>query len=62
LDCGGCSSAAQVLGVEQAPEGKAIDEATIMVAAEYASDGGDPLSDLHTSGDYRLTLARVYTK
>ena len=48
--------------VEQALEGRAMDDATIAAAAEHASDGVEPLSDLHASGDYRLALARVYTK
>jgi carbon-monoxide dehydrogenase medium subunit len=48
--------------VEQALEGRAIDEASITAAAEQASDSVDPLSDLHASGEYRLALARVYTK
>jgi aerobic carbon-monoxide dehydrogenase medium subunit len=48
--------------VERALEGKAIDAAAITAAAEYASDGAEALSDLHASGDYRLALARVYTK
>jgi carbon-monoxide dehydrogenase medium subunit len=48
--------------VEQGLEGKGLDEATITAAAEHASDGIDPLSDLHASGEYRLALARVYTK
>jgi carbon-monoxide dehydrogenase medium subunit len=49
-------------GVEHALEGEAIDEAAITAAAEHASDGVEALSDLHASGDYRLALARVYTK
>ncbi|HSF30216.1 MAG TPA: xanthine dehydrogenase family protein subunit M [Candidatus Tectomicrobia bacterium] len=49
-------------GVEQGLEGKTIDEAAITVAAEHTSDGVDALSDLHASGEYRLALARVYTK
>jgi carbon-monoxide dehydrogenase medium subunit len=48
--------------VEQALEGTGIDDAAITTAAEHASDGVDPLSDLHASGEYRLALARVYTK
>jgi aerobic carbon-monoxide dehydrogenase medium subunit len=48
--------------VEQALEGKAIDEAAITAAAEHASEGVEALADLHASGDYRLALARVYTK
>jgi carbon-monoxide dehydrogenase medium subunit len=49
-------------GVEHAVEGQSIDEAAITAAAEHASDGVEALSDLHASGDYRLALARVYTK
>ena len=48
--------------VEQALEGKAIDEAAITAAAGHASEGVEPLADLHASGEYRLALARVYTK
>jgi aerobic carbon-monoxide dehydrogenase medium subunit len=48
--------------VEQALEGRAMDEATITAAAGHASDGVEALSDLHASGDYRLALAQVYTK
>ena len=48
--------------VEQALTGQAIDEAAIVAAAEHASDGVDALSDLHASGEYRLALARIYTK
>jgi aerobic carbon-monoxide dehydrogenase medium subunit len=49
-------------GVEQALAGKAFGEAAITAAAEHASEGSETLSDLHASGDYRLALARVYTK
>jgi carbon-monoxide dehydrogenase medium subunit len=48
--------------VEHALEGKAIDEAAITAAAEHTGDGVEALSDLHASGEYRLALARVYTK
>lgn len=48
--------------VEQALEGKAIDEAALTAAAEHASEGVEALTDLHASGDYRLALVRVYTK
>ena len=48
--------------VEGALTGKPLDDASIAAAAEHASDGIDPLSDLHASGEYRLALARVYTK
>ena len=59
---GVAAKAFRATAVEQALEGKAMDEATIAAAAEHASDGVEPLSDLHASGDYRLALARVYTK
>jgi carbon-monoxide dehydrogenase medium subunit len=59
---GVAAKAFRARGVEAALEGEAIDEATITAAAEHASDGVEALSDLHASGDYRLALARVYTK
>jgi carbon-monoxide dehydrogenase medium subunit len=49
-------------GVEEALEGQTIDAAAITAASERASDGVEALSDLHASGDYRLALARIYTK
>jgi aerobic carbon-monoxide dehydrogenase medium subunit len=59
---GVAAKAFRARGVEQALEGKPLDEAAIAAAAEHASDGVDALSDLHASGEYRLALARVYTK
>jgi carbon-monoxide dehydrogenase medium subunit len=59
---GVAAKAFRARSVEQGLEGKGIDEATITVAAEHASDGVEALSDLHASGEYRLALARVYTK
>jgi carbon-monoxide dehydrogenase medium subunit len=59
---GVAAKAFRATAVEQALEGKAMDEATIATASEHASDGVEPLSDLHASGEYRLALARVYTK
>jgi carbon-monoxide dehydrogenase medium subunit len=59
---GVAAKAFRARGVEQALEGNAIDEAAIIGAAEHASDGVEALSDLHASGEYRLALARVYTK
>jgi aerobic carbon-monoxide dehydrogenase medium subunit len=59
---GVAATAFRAKGVEQALEGKAIDEAAITAAAEPAGAGVDALSDLHASGEYRLALARVYTK
>lgn len=46
---------------EKAVEGKRLDERTIDEASQRAvDDAGDPLSDLHASGEYRLHLARVH--
>jgi aerobic carbon-monoxide dehydrogenase medium subunit len=59
---GVAAKAFRARGVEQTLEGKALDEAAITAAAEHASDSLEALSDLHASGEYRLALARVYTK
>jgi aerobic carbon-monoxide dehydrogenase medium subunit len=59
---GVAAKAFRARGVEQALEGKSTDEEVITTAAEHTSDGVDALSDLHASGEYRLALARVYTK
>jgi carbon-monoxide dehydrogenase medium subunit len=59
---GVAAKAFRAAGVESALAGKPLDDATIAAAAEHASHGVDPLSDLHASGEYRLALARVYTK
>jgi carbon-monoxide dehydrogenase medium subunit len=59
---GVAASAFRARGVEQALTGRAIDEAAIAAAAVRASDDVEPLSDLHASGEYRLALARIYTK
>jgi carbon-monoxide dehydrogenase medium subunit len=59
---GVAAKAFRARGVEQGLEGRAMEEATVAAAAERVSDGVEALSDLHASGDYRLALARVYTK
>jgi carbon-monoxide dehydrogenase medium subunit len=59
---GVAAKAFRATAVEQALVGRAIDEAAITAAAEHASEGVEPLSDLHASGEYRLALAQVYTK
>ena len=50
--------------VEKALAGKALDAATIASAAEkIAADAKDPLSDpLNASSEYRLHLAKVFTR
>lgn len=47
--------------VEQALEGREIDEASIAEAARHAADAIDPLSDIHASSDFRAHLAQVNT-
>lgn len=56
------AKAFRATAVETALRGRTLDDSTIAAAAEHASDGVDPLSDLHASGEYRLALSRVYTK
>ncbi|MBI4531437.1 MAG: xanthine dehydrogenase family protein subunit M [Candidatus Latescibacteria bacterium] len=49
--------------VEDAIVGKMLDGAMITAAAEKVVNGiDDPLEDIHASGDYRLHLAKVFTK
>lgn len=47
---------------EAALQGQAATEAVISQAAAQATDGADALDDIHASAEYRLHLARVYTK
>lgn len=47
---------------ETALQGQAATEAAISQAAAQAADGADALEDIHASAEYRLHLARVYTK
>jgi aerobic carbon-monoxide dehydrogenase medium subunit len=48
--------------VEAALTGKAADAATIAAAAAHATDGADPLADIHAGAEFRGELARVYTR
>jgi carbon-monoxide dehydrogenase medium subunit len=56
------AKAFRATAVELAINGKAPDAKTIADAAEHATDGIDPLSDIHASADFRAELARVYTR
>jgi carbon-monoxide dehydrogenase medium subunit len=47
---------------EAALHGQAATEAAISQAAAQATEGADALEDIHASAEYRLHLARVYTK
>ena len=49
--------------VEAALRGQSLDEAAIGAAAARAdADASDVMEDIHASGDYRRSLARVYVK
>ena len=56
------SKAYRATAAENALQGQAATEAVIAQAAEQATEGADALEDIHASADYRLHLARVYTK
>ena len=47
---------------EAALQGQAATEAAISQAAAQATDGAEASEDIHASAEYRLHLARVYTK
>lgn len=50
------------VGVEQALTGKRLSDQTIQEAAAKAADGLDASGDIFASADYRVHLARVFTK
>ncbi len=54
------AKAFRATAVENALSGKGRD--AIEAAAAHASDGIDPLGDIHASPDFRAELARVYTR
>jgi len=47
---------------ESALQGQTATEAAISQASAQATDGAEALEDIHASAEYRLHLARVYTK
>ncbi|MFQ5880762.1 MAG: xanthine dehydrogenase family protein subunit M, partial [Dehalococcoidia bacterium] len=47
---------------EEALVGQVLDDGVIAAAAEKATEGIEPISDIHASGEFRLHLTRVYTK
>lgn len=47
---------------EQALQGQPADADAVAQAAEHAAEGTDPIEDIHASPEYRLHLARVYTR
>ncbi|HXN25378.1 MAG TPA: xanthine dehydrogenase family protein subunit M [Candidatus Dormibacteraeota bacterium] len=48
--------------VEKLLRGKTVSDDLLAAAAEHASDGADPLSDLHASTAYRRAMAAVFTR
>ena len=50
------------VGVEQALVGKRLNDQSIQEAAAKAADGLEPLGDIFASAEYRVHLARVFTK
>ncbi len=59
---GVAGKAYRATAVEQALQGKALDEQTVAAAASRAAYGVDAQSDLYASAEFRKHLASVYTK
>jgi len=43
-------------------KGSSLDEGTLALAAERATDGAEPTSDVHGSREYRLAMIKVLTR
>lgn len=56
------NTAYRASATEAALRGQAATESAISQAATQATDGAEALEDIHASAEYRLHLARVYTK
>ncbi len=56
------NTAYRASATEAALQGQAATESAISQAAAQATDGAEALEDIHASAEYRLHLARVYTK
>lgn len=54
--------ASRAASLETALRGAPLDDATIAAAAGLATDGLDPLDDLHAPADYRLGVTRGLTR
>lgn len=59
---GVAEKAFRATAVEQALEGRSLNEQEIAAAAAKAAEGVEALGDIHASGDYRKDLARIYTR
>ncbi|HTY67865.1 MAG TPA: xanthine dehydrogenase family protein subunit M, partial [Alphaproteobacteria bacterium] len=53
---GAASHARRIPAAEAALNGRAVDETTILAAAEAAAAGVDPSDDIHASAAYRRAL------
>jgi aerobic carbon-monoxide dehydrogenase medium subunit len=68
--CGACSVGVtgvsgkgyRASGVEAAMKGASLDEKTFSSAADHVADGVSVNSDLFATGEYRQSLAQVYTR
>jgi carbon-monoxide dehydrogenase medium subunit len=56
------NKAFRATATESALQGQTATEAAIRQASAQATDGAEALEDIHASAEYRLHLARVYTK
>jgi carbon-monoxide dehydrogenase medium subunit len=59
---GVAAKAYRAAGVESSLRGLELSAATIATAAQKATDGVDPLSDIHASAEFRAHLSRVQAK
>lgn len=59
---GASPKAYRAIGVEKALKGASLDERGLAAAAAHVSDGVEGYTDLFASGEYRLHLAKVYTR
>jgi aerobic carbon-monoxide dehydrogenase medium subunit len=59
---GAAESPLRATAVEAALRGAPLDEPTVRAAADLATDGLDPLDDLHAAADYRLAVTRGLTR
>lgn len=59
---GAAATGLRATAVEEKLRGATLDEATIRAAADLATEGLDPLDDMHASADYRLGVTRGLTR
>jgi carbon-monoxide dehydrogenase medium subunit len=59
---GVAEKAFRAAAVEQALDGRSLNEQEIAAAAAKAAEGVEALGDIHASAEYRKDLARIYTR